>query len=60
MASVGLLKITHSIERTVAGVNNGVQLVRGDVQDVGKRVEDKLDQANRSSFPSLTIFHCEV
>jgi hypothetical protein len=54
MASAELLKITHNIERMVTGVDNSVQLVRGDVQDVqdlGKRVEDKLDQANRSSFP---------
>jgi hypothetical protein len=62
VASAELLKITHNIERTVTGVDNGVKLVRGDVQDVqdvGKRVEDKLDQANRSSFPQLTTFHAE-
>lgn len=63
MASAESLKITRSIERTVTGIDNSVQLVRGDVQDVGRRVEDRLDQANRSSFPQSTTlilkFHRE-
>jgi hypothetical protein len=59
MASAELLKIAHNIERAVTGVDTSVQLVRGDVQDVGKRVEDKLDQANRSSSLQLTAFHAE-
>jgi hypothetical protein len=54
MASAELLRITQSIERTVTGIDDSVQLVRDDVQDVGRRVEDRLDQANRSSFPQLT------
>jgi hypothetical protein len=59
MASAELLKIAHNFERTVTDVDTSVQLVRGDVQDVGKSIEDKLDQANRSSFPQLTTFHAE-
>ena len=45
MASAEQLKMTHSVDHRVRDV-------RGDVQDVGKRiqdVDDKLDQANRSS-----------
>ena len=55
MASVEQLKMTHSIDDRVRGVEGQVQDVRGDVQDIGKHissrvqgVDDKLDQADRS------------
>ena len=55
MASVEQLKMTHSIDDRVRGVEGQVQDVRGDVQEIGKHissrvqgVDDKLDQADRS------------
>jgi hypothetical protein len=61
LASAELLKTAHRIE---GKVNNGVQDVKSDVRDVGKKVDDvnngvqgvgdKLDQANRLSFLDLT------
>ena len=66
MASTELIKITHSVEGRVMGVDDRVQDVRSDVQNVGKRVEDKvegvsdkvldkLEQVNSSSSPHQTI-----
>ena len=63
MASAELLKMTQSVDGKVMGVRDDVQdvgnmvqsaegRVCGDVRDVGDRVQgvdDKLDQANRSS-----------
>ena len=52
MASAEQLKMTHSVDDRVRGVEGQVQDVRGDVQDV----DDKLDQANRSlSFQTLIV-----
>ncbi len=62
MASAEQLKMTHSVddrvrgvERQVQDVRNDMQNVRGDVQEIGKHissrvqgVDDKLDQADRS------------
>jgi uncharacterized protein YoxC len=74
IASAELLKITHSVDGKVMGVDDRVKGVEGkmqrvhddvqgvssrvqDCQDIGKDistrvqgVDDKLDQANRSSF----------
>jgi hypothetical protein len=64
MASAELLKMTHSVDGKVMGVDDRVkgvegkmQDVRDDVQGVGKDisirvqgVDDKLDQASRSLF----------
>ena len=66
MASAEQLKMTHSIDGKVMGVNDRVrgvegqvQGVRGDVQDIRgdvRGVDDKLDQANRSlSFQTMII-----
>ena len=59
MASAEQLRIAHSIEGKVMGVDDRVQDVGGDVQDVAKKVEDaydevqvvsrKLDDTSRSS-----------
>ena len=63
MASAEQLKTTHSVDDRVRGVEGQVQDVRGDVQEVGNKVQDfddrvqsnirgvddKLDQASRSS-----------
>ena len=43
MASTELLKIAHSVEGRVMGVDDRVQDVKSDVQNVGKRVEDKVE-----------------
>ena len=61
MASAEQLRIAHSVEGRVMGVDERVQGVGEDVQNVGKRVEDvrdqvqgvdrKLDVATRSSSP---------
>jgi hypothetical protein len=62
MASAEMLKMTHSIDNRVMGVDDrvkeGIQDVRGDVQHIGNEVQgvhdgvrgvdDKLNQANRS------------
>jgi hypothetical protein len=64
MASAELLKMTHSVDGKVMGVDDRVKGVEGkmpdvcdDVQGVGKDisirvqgVDDKLDQASRSLF----------
>jgi hypothetical protein len=66
MASAEQLKMTHSIDGKVMGVNDRVrgvegqvQGVRGDVQDIRgdvRGVDDKLDQANRSlSFQTMIV-----
>ena len=62
MASAEQLRIAHSVEGKVMGVDERVQGVGNDVQDVGKNVEDvrdevqgvdrKLDDTNRSSSPN--------
>jgi uncharacterized protein YoxC len=51
MASVELLKMTHSVDGKVMGVRddvqgvgNNVQDVRGDVRDVGDKVQDVNDR----------------
>ena len=59
IASAEQLKIAHSVETRVVGVDERVQDVGGYVQNVGKKVEDvddrvqgiddKLDDTNRSS-----------
>ena len=58
MAAAELLKMTHSVNDKVMGVDNRVKGVHDRVQDIGKDlsirvqvVDDKLDQANRSLFP---------
>jgi len=43
MASIELIKITHSVEGRVMCVDGRIQDVRSDVQNVGKRVEDKVE-----------------
>ena len=43
IASAELLKSTRNVEETMTGISTGVQ-----------RVDDKLEQANSSSFPQLT------
>jgi hypothetical protein len=51
MASAEQLRMTHSVDDRVRGVEGQVQEVRDDLQDVGDKVQDvddKLDQANRS------------
>jgi len=51
MASAEQLRMTHSVDHRVRGVEGQVQEVRDDLQDVGDKVQDvddKLDQANRS------------
>ena len=58
MASAEQLRIAHSVEGRVVGVDEKVQGIGEDVQDVGRRVEDvrdkvqgvdrKLDDTNRS------------
>ena len=66
MASAEQLKMTHSIDGKVMGVNDRVrgvegqvQGVRGDVQGIRgdvRGVDDKLDQANRSlSFQTMIV-----
>jgi hypothetical protein len=66
MAFAEQLKMTHSIDGKVMGVNDRVrgvegqvQGVRGDVQDIRgdvRGVNDKLDQANRSlSFQTMIV-----
>ena len=52
MASAEQLRIAHSVEGRVVGVDERVQGVGGDVQNMGKKVEDvdhKLDDTTRSS-----------
>jgi len=63
MAAAEQLKMTRSVDDRVRGVGGQVQDVhddvqdvrcdvqdaRGDLRDVGNMVQDKLDQANRSS-----------
>jgi hypothetical protein len=59
MAAAEQLKVTHSVDNRVRGVEGQVQDVGNKVQDVEDRVQgidsnvrgvdDKLDQANRSS-----------
>ena len=62
MASAEQLKIAHTVERKVTGVDERVKEVGGDVQSVGKKVQDvgqsihgKLDDTNRSSSPFPTL-----
>lgn len=49
MASAELLKISHSTDGKVVGVDNKVQGVSEQVQDL----DDKLDNVNRSSSPHI-------
>jgi|SRR6267142_2548641 len=61
MASAELLRITHSVEEKVMGVDNRVkgvddkiQGIDGEVRDVGDKVQNldgKLDDISRSSSP---------
>ena len=43
MASTELIKLTHSVEGRVMGVDDRVQDVRSDVKNIGKRVEDRVE-----------------
>jgi len=57
MASAELLKSTRNVEETMTGINNGVENVSERMHEMAvviQRVDDKLDQANGSSFPQLT------
>ena len=59
IASAEQLKVVHSVEVKVVGIDERVQDVGADMQNVGKKVEDvdnrvqgidvKLDDTNRSS-----------
>jgi len=66
MATAEQLKIAHSVEGKVTGVDERVKEVGGDVQSVGKKVQDvgqsihgKLDDTSRSSFLSFPTFLSE-
>jgi hypothetical protein len=48
VASAELLKITHSVDDRVKGVEGKVQDVGRDISSEVRGVDDKLDQANRS------------
>ena len=62
MASAEQLRIAHSVEGKVIGIDKRVRGIGNDVQDVGKNVEDvrdevqgvdrKLDDTNRWSSPN--------
>ncbi len=40
MASAEQLKMTHSVDVKVVGIQGQVQDIRGDVQDAGNRIQD--------------------
>jgi hypothetical protein len=69
MAAAEQLKVAHTVEGIVVGVDERVKEVGGDVQSVGKKVQDvddrvqgihgKLDDTSRSSSLSLPTFQSE-
>lgn len=63
IASAELLKSTRNVEETMTGIGDRVGDVSERLHEMDvrvQRVDDKLDQANSSSFPQLTTLRSEV